>query len=267
MLAIHSNFEDSVTDTIRILHVDDDPAFLELTEAALQEEGAFDVTGETDPTVALERFDPAAFDAVVSDYEMPELDGLELLETIRAEHPNVPCLVFTGKGSEAVASDAISAGITDYLQKEAGVEQFALLANRVRNAVTQARTTRELRQEKRRRDSILEATPMGIVVHDETGAVTLVNERARSLLGVTADEMNAATYPTETWRLRNHDGSTIDRVSLPFTRVMASEDAVHGLSYTVEREDGTTFDIVVHGTPLRDDDGEPAGAVIVFGQS
>jgi len=178
-----------VTEPIRVLHVDDDPAFLDLSGDALPREGPFEVTTETAPTAALDRFDPERFDAIVSDYEMPAMDGLELLEAIGERHPDVPRLVFTGKGSEAVASEAISVGVTDYLQKKAGLEQFTLLANRLQNAVEKTRTTRALRREKRWRDRILEATPMGIVVHDEAGRVTLANERARELLGATAEEI------------------------------------------------------------------------------
>jgi len=48
------------------------------------------------------------------------MNGLEFLEVVRADDPNLPFILFTGKGSEAVASDAFSAGATDYLQKERG---------------------------------------------------------------------------------------------------------------------------------------------------
>lgn len=255
-----------MTETIRVLHVDDDPAFLDLAKTALESEGAFEVTTETDPTVALETFTPATFDVIVSDYEMPEIDGLELLESITAQYPNVPCLIFTGKGSENVASDAISIGVTDYLQKETGLDQFTLLANRLENAVEQARTTRELRREKQRRDQILEATPMGVVVHDETGAVTLVNERARELLGVSTAEMNASTYPEAPWKLVRPDGTVVDRDSLPFSRVIADDGtAIQDEAYVIERDDGKRYEIVLHGSQLSIDDGSAKGAVIVFG--
>ncbi|MFW5938625.1 MAG: PAS domain S-box protein, partial [Halanaeroarchaeum sp.] len=52
-----------------------------------------------------------------------------------------PFILFTGKGSEDVASDAIAAGVTDYLQKERGSGQYTVLANRIENAVDQYRTT------------------------------------------------------------------------------------------------------------------------------
>ncbi len=79
------------------------------------------------------------FDCVVSDYDMPDQNGVEFLETIREESPDLPFILYTGKGSEEVASDAISAGVTDYVQKESGTSQYAVLANRVINAVEQYR--------------------------------------------------------------------------------------------------------------------------------
>lgn len=77
----------------------------------------------------------AEFDCVVSAHEMPGRNGIEFLELVREEYPDLPFVLFTGKGSEAVASDAISAGVTDYLQKGSGTEQYELLANRIVNAV------------------------------------------------------------------------------------------------------------------------------------
>ncbi len=66
---------------------------------------------------------------------MPGIDGLEFLQAVRERYPDLPFILFTGEGSETVASDAIAAGVTDYLQKGSGTEQYELLANRIRNAV------------------------------------------------------------------------------------------------------------------------------------
>jgi PAS domain S-box-containing protein len=127
----------------RVLHVDDDEAFLDLATTLLERaEPRLEVTAETDPTVALERVRSEAFDCVVSDYRMPELDGIELLRQIRETDASLPFILFTADGSETVASEAISAGVTDYLQKETGSERYELLANRVCNAVRRTRAER-----------------------------------------------------------------------------------------------------------------------------
>jgi DNA-binding NarL/FixJ family response regulator len=74
---------------------------------------------------------------------MPGMDGIEFLQAVREEFPDLPFILFTGKGSEAVASEAISAGVTDYLQKDTGTNQYTVLTNRVRNAVKRREAERE----------------------------------------------------------------------------------------------------------------------------
>ncbi|NIC00780.1 response regulator [Halobacterium sp. R2-5] len=128
---------------IRVLHVDDEPGFAELTADFLErEDERFAVETATRTSAALEYLADHGVDCVISDYDMPEMNGIEFLETVRESFPELPFVLFTGKGSEEVASDAISAGVTDYLQKQQGTDHYALLANRVRNAVRQSRTER-----------------------------------------------------------------------------------------------------------------------------
>ena len=135
---------------VRVLHVDDDGDLAAIASDYLERESdRLSVTTATDPERALERVRSEPFDCVVSDYQMPEMSGFQLLEAVRAENPDLPFILFTGKGSEEVASEAVSAGVTDYLQKETGTEQYAVLANRVENAVAAARAEeRAARQER-----------------------------------------------------------------------------------------------------------------------
>jgi len=134
--------------SIQVLHVDDEPDFAELTVTVLEQMGeGFSVDTATSATEGVELLAQRAFDCVVSDYEMPRTNGIEFLQQVRETHPDLPFLLFAGKGSEAVASDAISAGVTDYLQKRGGREQYELLANRITRAVEQYRTERELERQ------------------------------------------------------------------------------------------------------------------------
>ncbi|RDZ34469.1 hybrid sensor histidine kinase/response regulator, partial [Haloferax sp. Atlit-47N] len=95
---------------------------------------------------------------VVSDYDMPRMNGIELLDAIRETNPDLPFILFTGKGSEEVASEAISMGVTDYLQKSFGVEVYELLANRIENAVSEYRAKRQAAESERRVRELTEAT-------------------------------------------------------------------------------------------------------------
>ncbi|AZH24844.1 PAS domain S-box protein [Haloplanus aerogenes] len=127
----------------RVLHVDDDDEFAALTAEYLERTGEhLDVETAASASDALDRLDDDTFDCIVSDYEMPVMDGLELLEAVRENDSDLPFILFTGTGSEQVASDAIARGVTDYLRKRPGTEAFELLANRIENAIEQYRATR-----------------------------------------------------------------------------------------------------------------------------
>ncbi|MFB6081148.1 MAG: PAS domain S-box protein, partial [Haloferacaceae archaeon] len=86
------------------------------------------------------------------------------LESVRAERPDLPFVLFPETGSEEVASDAITAGVTGYLRRETGTDQYAVLARRVRRAVERHRATAEVEERRRRAETILDASPDAIVV-------------------------------------------------------------------------------------------------------
>ncbi|MHC3381135.1 response regulator [Haloarcula sp. H-GB5] len=126
---------------IVVLHIDDEPDFLDVaSEILAQQSDQLNVVPAASAAEGLDRLDERSVDCIVSDYRMPEKDGIELLKAVREEYPDLPFILFTGEGSEAVASDAIAAGATDYLRKGHGTERYELLANRIENAVEQYRT-------------------------------------------------------------------------------------------------------------------------------
>ncbi|AZH24030.1 GAF domain-containing protein [Haloplanus aerogenes] len=139
----------SRTETIRVLHVDDAPAFVDMAATFLErEDDRIEVITATNADEGLQILDEAAIDCVVSDYDMPGLNGVEFLERVRETYGDCPFVLFTGKGSEEVASEAISAGVTDYVQKSPESEQYEILINRIVNAVDAARfRERAARQE------------------------------------------------------------------------------------------------------------------------
>ena len=145
---------------IRVLQVDDDEAFRELSVAFLERKG-FDVVTAADADAGLKRLTDG-IDCVVSDYEMPGQDGLAFLEAVRKRQPEFPFILFTGRGSEEIASEAIRSGVTDYLQKKTTAEQFELLANRIEHAVSERRTEDALAESERMLSTLVSNLP-GIV--------------------------------------------------------------------------------------------------------
>ncbi|MBP1901430.1 PAS domain S-box-containing protein [Halorubrum trapanicum] len=174
---------------IDVLHVDDDPSVLDLTEAYFERElDSVTVTSVTDPETALDRLDEGAFDCVVSDYDMPATDGLEFFDALRERHRKLPFVLYTGKGSEEIASQALNAGVTGYFQK-GGPEQLRRLANRVDQAVDEYRT-KEIAE---RYSTVIEALGYPVYVVDETGAFRFVNEPFAELIGYDREEIVGRT--------------------------------------------------------------------------
>ncbi|TKX76818.1 response regulator, partial [Halorubrum sp. SD626R] len=111
-------------ESIKILHVDDEPGFADMAATFIErEDDRFDVKTVTSPDEGLQHIKTEPVDCIVSDHDMPEQTGIEFLESVRDEYPSLPFILYTGKGSETIASDAISAGVTDYLQKGNGTSQ------------------------------------------------------------------------------------------------------------------------------------------------
>lgn len=174
--------------SIRVLHVDDEPDFADMASTFLvKERETFEVVTAHSAQDALDYLESGAgaVDCIVSDYQMPGTDGLAFLETVREDDPDLPFILFTGKGSEEVASDAISAGVTDYLQKQSGTSQYAVLANRIENAVVGYRAE----QQAVRSFQAMESAREGISLLDDAGYFIYVNNAYASIVGYEKDEL------------------------------------------------------------------------------
>jgi len=152
---------------IRVLHVDDEPEFASLAATFLERENErFEVETETNARDGHRRVRGGDIDCIVSDHDMPGMNGIEFLEAVRKCDTEIPFILFTGKGSEEVASKAVSAAATDYLQKGGGTEQYTLLAHRVENAVEGYRSRQAARTRERRLETLVSNLP-GIVYRCE----------------------------------------------------------------------------------------------------
>jgi PAS domain S-box-containing protein len=173
------------TDTITVLHVDDDPSFTDLTSAFLRRiDSGLTVLEANEPEEALEMIQSEPVDCIVSDYDMPSMTGIALLEAVR-KHCDLPFILLTGKGSEEIASEAISAGVTDYLQKGSASEQYELLANRIRTLTEKHRTEHHIQQ-------VYEAINVvgeGISLVNDCGDFIYVNDAYAATFGYAREEL------------------------------------------------------------------------------
>lgn len=122
---------------LRVLYVDDEPALLDIGRIYLERNGFCKVTVADSGAAALELMNETSFDAVISDYQMPKMDGLELLTTVRKKFGNIPFIIFTGRGREEIFVKAVEEGVDFYVQKGGDpAVQFAELIHKVMYAVS-----------------------------------------------------------------------------------------------------------------------------------
>ena len=260
---------ESERDPIRVLHVTDEPEFGELVETYLEGERDTDieVVTETDAETGLERLENGRIDCVVSDYEMPEKDGLEFLKEVRERYPDLPFILFTAKGSEEVASEAVSAGVTDYLRKKSGTGQYEVLAESVKDATEKHHAETERRESDRRnkedhvgtrlKEKAMEEAPVGITISgssEDDVPMIYANEGFRRITGYPEDEILGQNC-------RFLQGEETDEE--PVRRMRESIEAGENVSVEVlnYRKDGTEFWSEVQISPIADEDGEVSNFV------
>ncbi|ARS89141.1 response regulator [Natrarchaeobaculum aegyptiacum] len=125
------------SDQLAVLLVDDEPGLPETIGGYIERENDdITVTIATSTLEAVSTLEEESFDCIVSDYQMPALSGLDFLKAVRERDSAVPFIVFTAKGSERVASEAIATGVTDYVKKAPDPDQFDVLVDRIRAATT-----------------------------------------------------------------------------------------------------------------------------------
>jgi len=131
---------------IAALYVDDEPSLLEVGKIFIERTGDIRVDTALSAPEGLSKIRSTPYDVVISDYQMPGMNGIEFLKAVRSEYPLLPFIIFTGKGREDVVIEALNCGADHYIQKGGDPKaQFAELIHTIRRAV----------ERKRANDSIL----------------------------------------------------------------------------------------------------------------
>ena len=106
----------------RVLHVDDDPNILEISKLLLMDVGYFEIDSAACVDEAFKKLSTGHYDVVISDYEMPQKDGLQFLKELKEQKNETPFILFTGKGREEIAIKALNLGADAYINKQGNPE-------------------------------------------------------------------------------------------------------------------------------------------------
>lgn len=182
-------------DAVDVVYVDSTPARKATVPEALEDEDdRITVHAAGTPQAGLALLDRHDTDCIVSGYEFPDADGIQFLSQVRAHYPDLPFILFTAAGSERIASEAISAGVTEYLRSDAVDEPYTLLADNVVDAVETYRDqsgpsdSGALRKYRRMVNSMREAA----WIYDPEGRFVVVNEALARWYNTTRDELEGS---------------------------------------------------------------------------
>lgn len=177
------------TPTIKVLHVDDDYSFLTVSKSILEEE-TFSIETAYSADEALSKIKDKQFDVIVSDYEMPQKNGLDLLKEIRNTGSDTPFILFTGKGREEIVVQALNLGADRYIDKHGDPKVvYTELAVSIRQQYEKTRAKRLLWESEERFKTMVTNVNGIILLTRKDGVALYVSPSVKSILGYEPQEI------------------------------------------------------------------------------
>jgi PAS domain S-box-containing protein len=229
---------------IRVLHVDDDFSFLEISKPILSMENNFEIDNASSVDEALKKLEEQPYDAVVSDYEMPQKDGLEFLKELREKNNQIPFILLTGKGREDVAVKALNLGADRYLNKNGSPETvYCELVHAINKTVESRRSHKFLIESEQKYRELANCLPNIVFEADLKGRIEFANERAAQISGYLPAEiengLNALQFVVPEER---------EKAVKNLQRLVSGGSYVPS-EYTFMRKNGSTFPALITATP------------------
>jgi len=221
----------------------------------LQKTPGFRVDTATSAQEALKMMEGHDYDAIVADYLMPEMNGIELLKDIRGRKLDIPFIILMDRGNEDIAVDSLSIGADFYILKGGDPrQQFAELANMIKHSVTQRMYAASLLKTTQTLQAVIKCAPVPIYALDPQGIVLMWNHAAEWVFGWKAEEVTGNTLPII-------PKDAVDEFKALLGRVLKGESfANHKVRYV--GKDGRMINIFLWATPIRDERGRISGIMV-----
>ena len=227
-----------------VLYVDDEEMLLDIGKLFLERSGDCSVDIAISARQGIEKMGQKTYDAIVSDYQMPGMDGIDFLKNIRATS-TIPFILFTGKGREEVVIEAINSGADFYLQKGGDPKsQFVELKHKILQAVNRRRTEDELRKSETRYRQLVDLLPQTVFEIDQTLTITSINPVALKSFGYTQEDLEKGVNVFEVFSEDDHQ-----RIGENIKKILRGEPT-GALEYTAKRKDGSTFPVITYSVPI-----------------
>ncbi|MBP9008016.1 MAG: PAS domain S-box protein [Methanospirillum sp.] len=182
--------------SITVLLVDDEPIVLDATKAYLTSGYGFLVDTACSGKEALACIAEKRYDAVILDYELEGMSGLELMQAIREQGYDGPIIIFTGRGREEVVIRAYDLGADGYVQKGGDIRsQFAELVHKTLTVIERRRAKDAHKKIVAEYQALYEHAPIAYFSLSPGGIITRCNKKAEILLGKGCRELTGSYFP------------------------------------------------------------------------
>ena len=176
-------------DVIKALYVDDEDALLDIGKIFLERSGETIVDIYPSVKEADKALHQRKYDAIISDYQMPEMNGIEFLKKLRSENNAIPFILFTGKGREEVVIEAFNSGANFYLQKGGNpTTQFAELEHHLKEAVFKKRAEEEAQISNLKLKVAMDLAHVGFWSLDLSTMMMELDDQFWKILGTSAEK-------------------------------------------------------------------------------
>ncbi|PKL59919.1 MAG: hypothetical protein CVV33_05370, partial [Methanomicrobiales archaeon HGW-Methanomicrobiales-4] len=237
---------------IHILYVDDEPAILEIGKLLLEEDPEFQVDTTISACEALSLLSTRSYDVVISDYLMPEMDGITFLNQVRTGNQNIPFIFFTGQATQSVVINAINSGADFFLEKDQNPSnRFLDLSQLIKLGVRRYHTEIRLAESEKKYRQIIELAAEGVWLIDADAKTTFVNPRMTEMLGYSEDGMLGRPF-----------SSFMDEKSGIITEQITEKrrkDFSGKHDFELIRKDGTRIHASIGVSSLTNEDGQYIG--------
>ena len=223
---------------IRVLHVDDDLSMLEISMAILIDLGAFEIDHACCVDEAFKKLATESYDVVISDYEMPNRNGLQFLKELREQNNEIPFVLFTGKGREEVAIKALNLGADGYYNKQGSSETvYGELTHGIQQIVKRKKAEVKLEKSEYLTQKILHTTPNLIYIYDLIEHRNVyANREVLAFLGYTPEQIEAMGPELFANVLHPDDAEVVEKHHARFAN--APDNTVFEVEYRIRHLNG-----------------------------
>lgn len=198
------------TESISVLHVDDDPSILDISKFMLTEmDSSFVIESAFSVDDAFNKLNEKEYDVVISDYEMPHKNGLDFLRELKEKDSGLPFILFTGKGREEIAIQALNLGADGYYNKQGDTETvYGELVHGINVAVERKKIKRSLEESEKRFEKMVTNSKDLIMLTRADGTIVYLSPACKNILGYEPIEL----IGKKPWVVHSEDSERVQKI-------------------------------------------------------